>query len=90
MLNAIHLKDEDACLQLFLWREEETSEPETYMVLLNNMGIKPAGSIAATTLYKSCNEFSTKYPVTSEEIKDSSYVDDLRLTAEDTISQRKV
>ena len=89
MFNAFCFKDEDARLQLFLWREEETSEPETYMVLVNNMGIKPAGSIAATALYNSCNEFSTKYPVTSEEIKDSSYVDDLGLTAEDKVSQRK-
>ena len=51
------------------------------MVKVNNIGIKPSGCIATSALEKTCDMFSEKYPETSEELKDQSYVDDVGLGA---------
>ena len=68
-------------IQCFLWRGlDESREPQTFQVVVNNIGVKPAGCIATLALYKSADLFSEKYPVTSIQIKDKSYVDDLGLT----------
>ena len=48
--------------------------------ICNNMGIKPAGSIAKTALDLSADKFKEIYPATSQQLKDSSYVDDLGVT----------
>ena len=50
MFNVVRLADENERLQLYLWRENEEVELDMYIVLMNNMGIKPSGSIAATAL----------------------------------------
>ena len=86
MYNAVLLVEEDCFLQCFLWREMDTGqEPKTYQVIVNNIGVKPAGCIATTALYKSADLFYTKYPDTSKQLKDNSYVDDLGLTARNAL-----
>ena len=83
MYNGVALEIEDCYVQCFLWRDLDTSaEPKTLQVLVNNIGVKPAGSIATLALYKSCDLFEEKYPTTARQIKDNSYVDDLGLTGE--------
>ena len=68
-------------MQCFLWRNlDESREPDTYMVLVNNIGIKPAGAIATLALQKSANIHEEKYPVASFQLKDGSYVDDVGIT----------
>ena len=48
MYNCVKLVEEDAFVQCFLWRDLDTSKvPETYQVVVNNIGVKPAGAIAA-------------------------------------------
>ena len=54
--------------------------PETLQVIVNNVGVKPAGAIATTALYKSADVFEERFPETVEQIKNQSYVDDIRLT----------
>ena len=47
MFNAVELEYEDWFLQCFLWRGmDESKDPEIFQVIVNNMGVKPAGSIA--------------------------------------------
>ena len=82
MYNCIQLAPEDAYMQCFLWRNlDPKAEPSTYQVVVNNIGVKPAGAIATVALQKSCDVFSSTFPVTSLQIKNKSYVDDLGLSA---------
>ena len=62
---------------------DEEKEPETYQAVVNNMGVKPAGAIAATALYKSIERYQEPFPETAEQLRDISYVDDLGLTDSD-------
>ena len=63
MFNAVELAYRDTFLQCFSWRGmDETKEPEMYCVVVNNMGIKPAGSIAKEAMDKSADLFEDKYP----------------------------
>ena len=71
MFNAVELAEVDWYVQCFLWiGMDETREPETYQVICNNMGVKPAGSIAKTALDKSANIHAEVYPETSQQLKD--------------------
>ena len=54
--------------------------PETYQVIVNNIGVKPAGAIATTALYKSCDWFKNDFPEVVVQIKQQSYVDNIGLT----------
>ena len=81
MYNCIRLSKEDAFMQCFVWRDLDLgSEPETYQVTVNNIGVKPAGAIATLALQKSADIFSEVFPETSIQLKKKSYVDDLGLT----------
>ena len=81
MYNCIRLSKEDAFMQCFVWRDlDPRSEPETYQVTVNNIGVKPAGAIATLALQKSADIFSEVFPETSTKLKKKSYVDDLGLT----------
>jgi len=68
---------------------DESVEPETYQIVCNNMGVKPAGSIAKTALDKSADKFKEIYPSTSQQLKDRSYVDDLGVIEEQLDSLKK-
>ena len=57
-----------------------TKEADTYQVLVNNIGVKPAGAIATLALQNSAEIFSSKYPLTTEQLVKKSYVDDIGLT----------
>ena len=82
MYNCVLLEKEDAFMQCFLWRDLDTArEPQTHQVAVNNIGVKPAGAIAAVALHKSTEAHRQDFPETAEQIKESSYVDDLGLTA---------
>ena len=81
MYNSVALEIEDCFVQCFLWRNLDAgSDPLTYQVVVNNIGVKPAGCIASLALYKSADRFEDQYPVTTKQLKDNSYVDDLGLT----------
>ena len=85
MYNCVQLSEEDAYLQCFLWRDLDASqEPKIYQVVVNNIGVKPAGAIAALALQKSSDLHADSFPVTSRQLKEKSYVDDVGLTAEDS------
>ena len=67
-------------MQCFLWRNlRDSEEPEIYMVTVNNIGIKPAGTIASLWLQKSANVYEKTYPDASYQSKEESCVDDLGL-----------
>ena len=68
---------------LSYWRQKIvlcSTPPDTLQVIGYNIGVKPAGSIAMTALYKSADYFREKYPETVEQLKNQSYVDDIGLT----------
>ena len=82
MYNCIKLTKEDAFTQCFLWRDMNPNvDPVTYQVTVNNIGVKPAGAIATVAFHKNAELFSDKFPVTSQQLQQKSYVDDLGLTA---------
>ena len=82
--NCIALTEEDSHCQRFLWRDMKKNEPpQIYRVTANNIGIKPSGCVATSALELTCDMFMEKYPVVSEEIRNSSYVDDVGLCADD-------
>ena len=84
MFHAVKLSYDDWFLQCFLWRGmDDTKDPETYQVVVNNMGVKPAGSITKMALDKSVDMFNKMYPVTAEQLKEGSYVDDLGVVDKD-------
>ena len=63
MYNCVLLSKEDAFMLCFLWRNlDEDREPETYQVLVNNIGVKPAGAIASLALQKSADLFEPRFP----------------------------
>ena len=81
MHNCVALEEEDCFLQCFLWRNLDTKQdPTTYQVVVNNIGVKPAGCIASLSLYKSADRFKERFPTTAHQLKRNSYVDDLGLT----------
>ena len=52
----------------------------TYMVLVINTRIKPAGAIAILALLKSVDIYQETYPVISYQLKYGSYADDVGIT----------
>ena len=65
MYNSVLLETEDCFVQCFVWRDRDVSaEPLTYQVIVNNIGVKPAGCIATLALYKSADLHKKEYPVT--------------------------
>ena len=81
MYNCVELVEEDCYVQCFLWRDmDETKKPEIYQVIVNNIGVKPAGSIATTALYRSADAHGEQFPETVRQLKRQSYVDDIGLT----------
>ena len=53
MYNCVRLVKEDAFMQCFLWRNLDVEQqPQTYQVLVNNIGVKPAGAIATLSLLR--------------------------------------
>ena len=90
MYNCVRLAKEDAFMQCFLWRNLDVNQkPKTYQVLVNNIGVKPAGAIAALALQKSADIHVEEFADTSRQLKGKSYVDDLGLTAEDQDELKK-
>ena len=90
MYNAVGLAPEDCFIQCFLWRDLDVSaDPLVYQVVVNNIGVKPAGCIATLALYKSADHFQEKYPATRRQLKDNSYVDDLGLTGKNRSELKK-
>ena len=60
---------------------DERQEAITFQVVVNNIGVKPAGAIASLALQKSSEVFSQDFPITSRQLVEKSYVDDIGLTA---------
>ena len=90
MYNSVRLTEEDAYVQCFLWRDlDATKEASTHQVLVNNIGVKPAGAIATLALQNSAEVFSNKYPLTTDQLIKKSYVDDIGLT-EKTLKSLKL
>ena len=84
MYNRVLLEEEDAFCQCFLWRDmDQSKEPEVYQVVVNNIGVKPAGAIATRAFHMSAEMHEDQFPETARMLKEQSYVDDLALTAPD-------
>ena len=53
MYNGVLLENHDCFVQCFLWRGlDSKKDPVTYQVIVNNIGVKPAGCVATLALYK--------------------------------------
>ena len=75
--NQVYLFEEDIHMQQFLWRDMDPSKPpQTYAVVVNNFGIKPANCIATSSLHSSDDDYAQIYPVESQEVKKGTYIDD--------------
>lgn len=81
--NGVFLVIEDQHCQRFLWRNMETDrEPDIYMVIVNNLGIRPSGTIATSALEMTAEMFRERYPEVVQELIDNSFVDDVGLQAD--------
>ena len=91
--NRVFLVEKDVHMQRFLWRDLELeNEPKTYIVTVNNFGVKPANCIATLALHKSADIFSEKYPQESEDLKFQTYIDDELVAAsnrEETVEKTR-
>ena len=82
--NAVLLEKEDCSIQYFLWRGMDANKPpDTFQVIVNNIGVKPAGAIANTSMYKSAYYFKDRFPENVRQLKNQSYEDDIGLTDSD-------
>ena len=52
----------DAHCQIFLWRDLEECYPDIYMVITNNLGIHPSGTITTSALEMTADKYVDKYP----------------------------
>ena len=76
--NSALLVEEDCHCQRFLWRDMQTDRPpDVYMVVVNNIGIRPSGTIATSMLEKTADMFVVTYPDAAMDLKEMSYVDDV-------------
>ena len=90
MYNCVNFERADAFLKCLLWRNLDISQqPQTFQVLLNHIGIKPAGMITTLSFQKNAHSFEEKFPVTATQIKRKSYVDDLGITGHNRQEVRK-
>ena len=63
MYNCVRLVKEDAFVQCFMWRDlDPLKVPDTYQVLVNNISVKPTGTIAALSLQKSADIYESQFP----------------------------
>ena len=60
---------------------DERQEATTFQVVVNNIGVKPAGAIGTLALQESSEVFWQELPITSRQLVEKSYVDDIGLTA---------
>ena len=82
--NAVLLEKEDCYIQCFLWRGMDGNKPpDTFQVIVNNIGVKPAGAIATNSMYKSAYYFKDRFPENVRQLKNQSYEDDIGLTDSD-------
>ena len=57
--------------------------PDIFQVIVNNIGVKPAGAIATTSMYKSAYYFKDRFPENVKQLKNQSYENDIGLTDSD-------
>ena len=68
--NQVHLTTPDTHMQRFLWRDcDPTREPETYVVKVNNFGVKSGNCIATCALHKSADMLADVYLKESKAVK---------------------
>ena len=61
--NAILLEKEDCYIPCYLWRGMDANKPpDTFQVIVNNIGVKLAGAIATTSIYKIAFYFKDRFP----------------------------
>ena len=77
MYNSVHLDIEAQHCHRFLWRIDQSNDPETYCITRVNMGDKPAGAISTEALYMTAEKFAYLYPQAAVLLKMGTYVDDL-------------
>lgn len=54
--------------------------PDTLQVIINNIGVKPAGAISMTALHKNADVFRERFPENVEQLKNQSNIDNIGLT----------
>ena len=67
MYHAIKMSLVDQHTHRFLWRNEETDEPSTYVIKSVSFGDKPSGNIATVALRKTA-KMMDEYPIASQVI----------------------
>ena len=90
MYHAIKMSLVDQHTHRFLWRDEETGEPSTYVMTSVSFGDKPAGNIATVALRKTAEMMKDEYPIASQVILNNTYVDDIVDSVDDTSSAVKI
>ena len=77
MFHSIDITIDDQMTHLFLWQEEDETEPEVLAITTVNMGDRPSATIAQAALRKTAERESTKYPEESIIVRDTTYMDDI-------------
>ena len=67
MYNAVLLEKEDCYIECFLWRGMDANKStDAFQVIVNNNSVKPARTIATTSMYKSEYNFKDRFPENKE------------------------
>ena len=84
MYNSIYVESTEQHCHRFLWRDLENRVPDVYVITRVNMGDRPAAAISSEAIYKTADLFNTDYPDVSRLLKNSTYVDDIVDSVENT------
>lgn len=76
-------------LQRILWRDDPAKDVDTYELLTVTYGTSSASYLATRCLNYHADQYATRYPVGSKEVKRSFYVDDF-LSGADTLHEATV
>lgn len=77
MFHSIEIPIQDQMTHLFLWRDFENKEPDTFAMTRVNMGDRPSSAIAQSALQKTAEEALQNYPAAANLILQNSYMDDM-------------
>ena len=78
MCNTVQLREEDWCLQRYIWQSELDSRklPEEKVIKTLIYGIKSSGNQAERGLRETAKMSSTEYPLVNQIVQNDIYVDD--------------
>lgn len=86
MYRQILVDPSQICLQRILWRDESSNNVDTYELLMVTYGTSSASYLATRCLNYHTDQYATRFPIGSREVKRGFYVDDL-LSGADTLHE---